>query len=125
LQPTLSGYNYNTKEESEKTMGWSKNREEGEVQRRRIDALPICNALDSESPLLELREFITFGKGDVSLVAEIRLEGSIPKDNPPMINILTRAQDSLGCIPINVDAEVFLKGINLYGDIRLQLHRVR
>lgn len=106
-------------------MCWSKNREEGEVQRRRIDALPICNALDSECPLLKLREVITFGKGDVRVIAEIRLEGSIPKDNPPMINILTRAQDSLGCIPINVDSEVLLKGINFNGDLRLQLHRVR
>lgn len=60
----------------------------------RIDVLPIGHTLDSESPLLELQEIITFGKGDVRLIAEIRLEGLVPKDNPPMINVLTRAQDS-------------------------------
>lgn len=60
----------------------------------RIDVLPIGHTLDSESPLLELQEIITFGKCDVRLIAEIRLEGLVPKDNPPMINVLTRAQDS-------------------------------
>ena len=87
-------------------MGTSKKWEEGEVQKWRINALPIGDALDSQSPLLELQEVITFGKGDVRLIAEVRLEGSVPKDNPPMINILTRAQDSLRCVPIDVDGEV-------------------
>ena len=63
-------------------MGWSKNRQEKKMQKRRIDALPICNALDSEIPLLEPREEITFGKGNVMIIAEVRLEGSISKNNP-------------------------------------------
>ena len=57
----------------------------------RIDVLPIGHTLDSESPLLELQEIITFDKGDVRLIAEVRLEGSVPKENPPVINIFTRA----------------------------------
>jgi hypothetical protein len=61
----------------------------------RIDILLIGHTLDSESPLLELQEIITFGKYDVRLIAEVRLEGLVPKDNPPMINVLTRAHDSL------------------------------
>ena len=59
-----------------------------------IDLLPICHTLDSESPLFELQEITTFGKGDIRLITEVRLEGFVPKDNAPMINVLTRAQDS-------------------------------
>jgi len=74
----------------------------------RIDVLPIGHTLDSESPLLELQEIITFGKGDVRLIAEVRIEGLVPKDNPPMINVLTRAQDSFRCVPVNVNGEALL-----------------
>ena len=84
-------------------MGTSKKWEKEEVQKWRILAIPIGNALDSQSPLLELQEVITFDKGDVRLIAEVKLEGSIPKNNPPMINILMRAQNRLGCVPIDVD----------------------
>ena len=80
-----------------------------EERKRRISALPIGNALDSQSTLLNLQEVFTFGKGDVRLIAKVRLEGSFPKENPPVINILTRAQDSLRCVPIDIDGEVVLK----------------
>jgi hypothetical protein len=59
--------------------------------KKRIDILSIRHMLDSESPLLELQEIITFGKSDVRLIAEVRLQGLVPKNNPPMINVLTRA----------------------------------
>ena len=62
--------------------------------KRRIDVLPIGHTLDSESPLLELQEIITFGKGNDRLIAEVRLEGLVPKYNSPMLNVLTRAHDS-------------------------------
>ena len=67
------------------------------MQKWRINALPIGDMLDSQSPFLELQDVITFGKNDV------KLEGSVLKDNPPMINVLMRVQDSFRCIPINVD----------------------
>jgi hypothetical protein len=41
----------------------------------RIDVLRIGRTFTSESPLLELQEIITFDKGDVRLIAEVRLEG--------------------------------------------------
>ena len=72
-------------------MGTNKKWEEGEVKKWKIHAIPIGDALDSQSPLLELQEVITFGKGVVRLIAEVRLEGSVPKDNPPTINVFTRA----------------------------------
>ena len=87
----------------------------------RISALPIGDALDSQSTLLELQEVITFGKGDVRLIAEIRLYGSVPKENPPVINIFTRAQDSFRRVPIDIDGEVVLKGFNMDRDLFLQL----
>jgi hypothetical protein len=62
--------------------------------KKRIDVLPIGYTLDSESPLLELQEIITFGKGNDRLIAEVRLEGLVPKYNSPMLNVLTRAYDS-------------------------------
>ena len=57
------------------------NNEEQEIKNKkwRINALPIGDALDSQSTLLELQEVITFGKGDVKLIAKVRLEGSVPK----------------------------------------------
>jgi hypothetical protein len=88
----------------------------------RINALPIGDTLDSQGPLLELQQVITFGKDDVRLIAEVRLEGFISKDNPPMINVLTRAHDSFRCVPINVDGEAPLKGFNLNRNFILQLH---
>ena len=94
-------------------METSKKWEEGEVQKWRINAILIGDALDSHSPLLEPQEVITFGKCNVRLIAEAKLEGSVPKDNPPKINVLTRVQDSLGCVPIDVDGEVLPKGFNL------------
>jgi hypothetical protein len=103
-------------------MGTNKKWEEGEVQKWRINALPIGDALDNQSPLLELQEVITFDKGNVRLIAEVRLEGFVPTDNPPMINVLTRAQNSLGCVPINVDGEVLLKCFDLNQDFFFQLH---
>ena len=39
-----------------------------------------------------------------------------------MINILRRAQDSLRCIPIDIDGEVVLKWFNLDGDFFFQLN---
>jgi hypothetical protein len=62
--------------------------------KRRIDVLPIGHTLDSESSLFELQEIITFGKGNVRLIAEVRLEGLVPKYNSPMLNVFTRAHDS-------------------------------
>jgi hypothetical protein len=62
--------------------------------KRRIDVLPIGHTLDSKSPFLKLQEIITFGKGDDKMIAEVRLEGLVPKYNSPMLNVFTRAQDS-------------------------------
>ena len=111
-----------TKQKGTKTMEMSKKWEEGEVQKWRINASPIRDALDSQSPFLELQEVITFGKGDVRLIVEVRLESSVPMDNPPMIYVLTRAQYSFGCVPINVAREALLKGFNLNRDFLLQLY---
>ena len=80
-----------------------------EERKWRIKALPIGNALDRLSTLLELQKVITFGKGNVRLIAEVRLEGSVPKENPPVINIFMRAQDSLRRVPIDINGEVILK----------------
>ena len=44
-------------------METSKKWEEGEVQKWRINTLPIGDALDSQSPLLELQEVYTLAKG--------------------------------------------------------------
>ena len=87
-----------------------------------MNALPIGDTLDSKSPLLKLQEVITFGKDDVRVIAEVRLEGSVPKENPPMINVLTRAQDNVGCVPINVHGETILKCFNFNRNFLLQLH---
>jgi hypothetical protein len=92
------------------------------MQKWRINALLIGDTLDSESALLELQEIITFGKRDIRLIAEVRLERPFPKDNPPMINVLMRAQDSFRCVTINVNGEALLKGLNLNRDFLLQLH---
>jgi hypothetical protein len=62
--------------------------------KRRIDVLPIGDTLDSESPFLELQKIITFGKGNDMMIAEVRLEGLVPKYNSPMLNVLTRPHDS-------------------------------
>ena len=88
-------------------------RARNEEQKWRISALPIGYALDSQSTLFELQEVITFGKGDIRLIAEVRLEGSVPKENPPVMNIFTRAQYSLRCVPIDINGEVVLKCFNL------------
>ena len=80
-----------------------------EEQIWKISVLPIGDAFDSQSMLLKLQVVITFGKRDVKIIAEVRLEGFVPKENPPMINILTSAQDSFGCVPIDIDGEVVLK----------------
>jgi hypothetical protein len=56
---------------------------------------------------------MTLGKSNVMLIVEVRPEGSVPKDNPPMINVLTRAQDSLGCIPIDLNGKTIFKGFSL------------
>ena len=79
LQSTLTRYNYTTKQEGKKTMVSSNNCQEGEVQKRRIYALSTDDALDSGSLLLKLQEVITFGKGNVRLIAEVRLEDSIQR----------------------------------------------
>jgi hypothetical protein len=91
------------------------------VQKWRINALSIGDTLDSQGPFLELQELITFGKGDVRLIAKVRLKGSIPKDNPPMINVLTRTHESFRRVPINVDGEAPLKGFNFNQNFLLQL----
>ncbi len=85
-----------------KNMNWSARMQEMKCKRAsnqekkwKISVLPIGDPLDSQSTLLELQEVITFGKRDVRLIAEVRLEGFVPKENPPVINILTRTQDSL------------------------------
>ena len=87
-----------------------------------MKALPIGHAIDSKSPLLKLQEVITFGKDNVMVIAKVRLEGFVPKENPSMINVLTRAQDSVRCVPINVYGETILKGFNFNRDLLLQLH---
>ena len=77
---------------------------------------------DSKSPLFKLQEVITFDKDNVRVIAEVRLEGFVPKENPPMINVFTRAQDSLRCVPINIHGEIILKGFNFNRDLLLELH---
>ena len=49
-------------------MEMSKKWEERGVQKWRINALLIGDALDSQSPLLELQEVIIFGEKDVRLI---------------------------------------------------------
>ena len=51
-------------------METSKKWKEEEVQKWKINALRIGDALDSHSSLFKLQEVITFGKGDVRLIAE-------------------------------------------------------
>ena len=111
-----------------KNMKWSARMQEMKCKRNRnqekkwkISVLPIGDPLDSQSTLLELQEVITFGKRDVRLIAEVRLEGFVPKENPPVINILTRTQDSLWCVPIDIDGEVVLKFFNLDRNFFFQL----
>jgi hypothetical protein len=46
-----------------------------------MNAVPIGNAFDSKSPLLKFQEIITFGKDNVRVIAKVRLEGFVPKEN--------------------------------------------
>ena len=87
----------------------SKKWEEKEVPKLRMNALPIGDTLDSNNPLLKLQDVMTIGKDDVMVIAEVRFEGSVLKENHPMINVFTRVQDNVGCVPINVHGEAILK----------------
>ena len=98
---------------------------EREVSKWMMKALLIGHAFDSKSPLLKLQEVITFGKDNIKVITEVRFEGSVSKENPPMINVFTRVQDSDRCIPINVHAEIILKSFNFNRGLLLQLYRRR
>lgn len=97
--------------------------EKKEVKKWKINALLIGNTFDSQNTFLELHLWqIQMSGLPLRQMSGLLLSRLCPKgQSSTMINVLTMAQDSFGCVPIIVDYEVLLKGFNLDRDFFFQL----